>query len=225
MRGLLLLISSFLLASCAALPAIRPVGDQTVACPFPFLTKKARYIHAIEASAAGETKAVMIGVTLADPVLRTLSCAIMSPEGMVLFEALLGPSGVKVSRALAPFNTPDFARNMMADIELIFFAPPGTLAKKGVLTGGDQVCRWHNKQGGWVDVSQGHDGRIQIRRYSEGGPLKRSVRFVGNAANPYFAIELQASELVDYKLVMTLIESEAAEDEAPLKEKVRGVHP
>ena len=91
MKGLCFLISVFLLASCATLPAIQePSADQTkkpVTCPSPFILEKTRFIHTIDVQAAGQTKAVMIGVTVADPVSRTFSCAIMSTEGMVVFEA------------------------------------------------------------------------------------------------------------------------------------------
>ncbi len=228
MKGLFFLTGAFLLMSCAALPEIRPSagsGQQTIVCPSPFLTEKTRLIHSIEARLAGETKAVMIGVTLADPVSRTLSSAIMSAEGMVLFDAIRGPSGMTVNRALPPFDAADFARNMLDDIELIFLTPSGALAQRGVLAEGNRVCRWHEKPGGWIDVAQARERRIYIRRYSEGGALKRIVRLDATASNPYAAIELQASELVNYTLVMTLIESEPAKDEPQLKEKVQGPHP
>ncbi|KAF0157228.1 MAG: Uncharacterized protein FD159_1498 [Syntrophaceae bacterium] len=221
MKGLLLLIGSFLLVSCAALPLVRPpTGSlgKTFTCPSPFFTEKTRLIHAIEVRAAGKTQTVMIGVTITDPVTRSISCALMSAEGMVIFEAAAGPDGLKISRALPPFDSGDFARNMMDDIDLIFLAPQEALAQQGVLAAGERVCRRHKKQGGWIDVSEGRDGRIQIRRYSEGGSLKRSVTLTGRPFNPYSTIELHASELVSYTLMMTLIESEAVQDEPQLME-------
>lgn len=226
MKGLLILIGSLLLISCAALPVIRPSADQTMTCPSPFLPGKTRLIHTIEARLSGETKAAMIGVTLADPILRTISCALMSAEGMVLFEASSGPEGLQISRALPPFDAADFAQNMMDDIELIFLAPSGALQQKGVLTEGYPVCRRHKEPGGWIDVLSDHDGRIQIRRYSEGGRLQRRVTLAGGTANPYSSIELHASERVDYTLVMMLIESEMVKDDAsPLRENIKGPHP
>lgn len=216
MKGLLLLIGSFLLMSCASLPVIRPPAGslgKTFTCPSPFFTEKTRLIHAIEVRAAGKTQTVMIGVTITDPATRSISCALMSAEGMAFFEAAAGPDGLKVSRALPPFDSGDLARNMMADIDLIFLAPQEALAQQGVLAAGERVCRRHKKQGGWIDVSEGRDGRIQIRRYSEGGSLQRGVNLDGNAANAYASIELQAE---NYTLVMTLIESEAVKDEPRL---------
>jgi hypothetical protein len=212
MKGLLFLIGSFLLVSCAALPAIQLGGDQMMVCPSPFLLEKTRFIHVIEAGTGGETKAVMIGVTVADPFLRTLSCAIVSPEGLSLFEACFGPSGVTVGRALPPFNAADFASNMMEDMKLIFFAPPGNPSQKGVLNAREAVCRWHKESGGWIDVAKSPDGRIRILLYSDGGRLKRSVSLSQPPGNPYSFVELEARELIEYKLVMTLIEAETVKD-------------
>jgi len=221
MKGFIFLIGSFLLISCAALPAIRPVpnlAEKNIICPSPFLTGKIRLIHAIEVRAAGQVQTVMIGVTMMDPVTRTISCALMSAEGVALFEAVSGPDGLKVSRALPPFDAADFAQKMMDDIDLIFLAPRGALTEKGIFATGETVCRRHKEPGGWIDVWQGHDGVIHICRYSEGGRLQRSVTLAGKLANPYSIIDLQASERVDYSLMMTLIESEAVRDEPQWKE-------
>lgn len=221
MKGFLFLIGSLLLVSCAALPAIRPVpnlAEKNIICPSPFFTGKIRLIHAIEVRAVGQVQTVMIGVTMMDPVTRTISCALMSAEGVALFEAVSGPDGLKVSRALPPFDAADFAPKMMDDIDLIFLAPRGTLTEKGIFATGETVCRRHKEPGGWIDVWQGHDGAVHISRYSEGGRLQRSVTLAGGSANPYSVIDLQASERVDYSLMMTLIESEAVRDESQRKE-------
>lgn len=221
MKGFFFLISAFLLASCATLPAIQePSADQTkkpVTCPSPFILEKTRFIHTIDVQAAGQTKAVMIGVTVADPASRMFSCAIMSTEGMVVFEAVAGSEGVKVIRALPPFDAPDFARNMMDDMELIFLEPAGELVEKGVFVSGDVVCRRRQEQGGWVDVVAGHDGRVQIRRYSECGALKRTVNMDGNSRDAYKTIELRSAGWLGYSLMMTLIESEMVRDMPPVQ--------
>lgn len=215
MKSLIILIGSWLMVSCAALPAIHPpagVSGKTFACPSPYLAGKTRFIHAIEVCRAGQAQTAMIGVTLIDPAQRTISSALMSAEGMTFFEAATGPGGLTVSRALPPFDSGEFAQNMMNDIELIFLAPREAVAQKGALAGGQNVCRY-KEQGGWIDVTADRDERVHIRRYSEGGSLKRSVALAGGAANPYSVIELQASEMFKYTLMMTLIESEPVEDE------------
>ena len=221
MKGLFFLLGMFLLVSCAAMPAIHEPSSEragkSITCPSPFLLEKTRLIHAIEVRMAGKPKTALIGVTLADPVSRMFSCAMMSTEGLVLFEASSGPDGVKVLRALPPFDTNVFASNMMDDIELIFLTPVGVLTRKGVFAEGERVCRRHKEQGGWVDVLAGRDGRIQVRRYSEFGVLQRTVNLEGNAQNAYAVIELQAIDFVNYSLIMTLIESEVVRDIPPVK--------
>jgi len=223
MRGFLLLIGALLLVSCAALPAIAPPGgraEKAFACPSPYCTGKYRFIHALEVRLAGQAQTVMVGVTLIDPALRTISCALVSTEGMAFFEASQGPEGLAVSRALAPFDSGDFARNMMDDIELIFLAPQEAPVQKGVLETGEAVCRYKGPAG-WIDVGASRDGRIQIRRYSKRGGLERSVTLAGGA-DPYSTIELHAAGLFEYELIMTLIESEAVPDGPLPEDQIKG---
>ena len=212
MKAALFLTGIFALVSCASLPEIRPglpgPAGKVLDCPSPFLTEKTRLIHAIEARAAGAAQGAVIGVTLADPQTRQMSCAIMSAEGLVLFEADAGPSGLKASRALPPFDAPDFARNMMDDIELIYFPPPGAPEQRGFSADGLKVCRWRQDTGGWIDVTAGPAGSAQIRRYSRTRALMRRVQLDASAAGPYGRIELVATQWVGYSLTMTLIESE-----------------
>lgn len=223
MRGFLFLISALLLISCAALPAIAPPNgkaEKPLVCPSPYCTGKYRFIHSLEVRLGGQTQTVMVGVTLIDPALRTISSALVSTEGLAFFEASQGPDGLVVDRALPPFDAGDFSRNMMDDIELIFLAPREAPAEKGVLAGGEIVCRYKGPAG-WIDVGTGRDGRIQIRRYSKRGGLLRSVTLAGGA-NPYSAIELHASGLVEYELIMTLIESEAVQNESLPEDRTKG---
>ncbi len=130
MKKSFVLVCACFIVSCAALPALRPL-DRPPACPSPFLTEKTRLIHAIEAGAAGKTRAVLIGIALADPAARKLSAAVLTPEGVALLEASYGPSGAAVSRALPPFDSGELACRMMEDMALIFFAPAGEPVSRG----------------------------------------------------------------------------------------------
>jgi len=51
----------------------------------------------------------------------------------VLFEAEAGLGKLKVNRALPPFDSEDFAKNMIEDIKLIFFTPEGKSKIKVIL--------------------------------------------------------------------------------------------
>jgi hypothetical protein len=216
MKGAWVLITTLVLAACQSLPVIQPApaGSGKTACPSVFAQAPIRYIHAIEARAAGKTQAVMIGVTLLNPETKAIASAIVSAEGLSLFEAASVAGDIAVSRALPPFDAPDFAKNLMNDIELIFLAPRGALQAQGNLADGHVACRWHLEKGGWIDVSEDMERNIRIQRYSQSSKLTRTVTLTPKSGNAYAAIVLQASGLIDYTLIMTLIESEAVADEA-----------
>jgi hypothetical protein len=217
MKGLPLLILLFFLSACQTLPLINspvsPAEEKTLTCPSPFLKEKYRLVHAIETRMAGDTRSAIIGVTLADPVTRSLTCAIMTAEGMVLFEVESSPGALKVNRALPPFDSEDFAKNMMEDIKLIFFAPEGKFQKKGNLPGGATVCRYLEENGDWIDVITDKSEGTAIKRYSSFGNLKRQIKFNKTVGNIYQSIELQANETFNYSLLMTLIEAQPVKSE------------
>ena len=212
MKKILFLILTIFLFSCQTLPVINsPVssaGKKSFACPSPFLKQKYRLVHAIETRMTGDMRSAIIGVTLADPADRSLSCAIVTTEGMILFEAESGMEGIKVNRALPPFDSAAFAKNMIEDIKLIFFTPEGQITEKGNLTDGETVCRYKKEDGDWIDVITDKSKGMEIKRYSSPGVLKRHVRFNKTAGNIYQRIELQANEQFNYSLLMTLIEAQ-----------------
>lgn len=217
MKGIPLLILIFFLLSCQTLPLINsplaPADEKVLTCPSPFLKERYRLVHAIEIRVAGKTQSAVIGVTLADPSTRLVSCAIMTVEGMLLFEAESGPGALKVNRALPPFDSMDFAKNMIEDIKLIFFAPEGKIQKKGNLPDSTTACRYHEENADWIDVIADKSEGIAIKRYTSDGILKRHVKFNKTTANIYQRIELQANEVFDYSLLMTLIEAEPVKNE------------
>jgi hypothetical protein len=133
----------------------------------------------------------------------------MTAEGMVLFEAESSPGALKVNRALPPFDSADFAKNMIDDIKLIFFAPEGKIQKKGNLSDGTSICRYQEENGDWIDVTNDKSEGMAIKRYSSIGILKRQIKFNKTSGNIYRSIELQATETFNYSLLMTLIEAES----------------
>jgi hypothetical protein len=212
MKRLSLLILIFFLFSCQTLPVINSPSSSTAeksfTCPSPFLKEKYRLAHAIETRMAGNTRTAIIGVTLADPSTRSVSCAIITAEGMVLFEAESGPGGIKVNRAFPPFDSENFAKNMIEDITLIFFAPDGEVRTRGYLPDGSIACRYLEDNGDWIDVINNKLEGVQIKRYSSAGILRRQVNLKKTSGNIYRSIELQANETFDYSLLMTLIEAQ-----------------
>ena len=229
MKRILFLVFIIFLTSCQTLPQTLPsinspvssTDQKAFACPYPFLKEKYRLVHAVETRMAGDTRGTIIGVTLADPLTRSVSCAIMTAEGMTLFEAESSPGALKVNRALPPFDSVDFAKNMIDDIKLIFFAPEGKLQIKGNLPDGADVCRYREGNGGWIDVSVNKSEGMEIKRYSSTGILKRQIRFIKSAGNIYQRIELQANEQFNYSLFMTLIEAQPVKNKLPQTKSLR----
>ena len=225
MKGIrLLILTALLLTSCQTLPAINSilpqVGSKDAVCPSPFLKEPYRLMHAIEVRMAGDTGGAIIGITVADPATRFVSCAIMTVEGMVLFEAEATPL-LKVIRALPPFDSKNFAENMINDIKLIFFTPEGNIETKGTLPDGANICRWQEKSGDWIDVIARRPEGIEINRYSAYGSWQRKILLISAAENVYQRIELKAKETFNYSLIMTLIEAEPIEGDLQ-KERTKG---
>lgn len=217
MKYISLFIIMGFLASCSTMPVITAptlsAAQKNLTCPSPFLKERYQLIHAIEINAAGIAQGAIIGVTVADPSNRFVSCAIMTAEGMVLLEAQSEGEKLIIHRALPPFDSGDFAKNLIDDIRLIYFNPQGLLQKRGNLPDGSTACRWQEENGNFIDVIAGES--TEIKKYSACGSLKRHIRLTQKAGNPYSIIELQGSEMVDYTLLMTLIEAQPAEGKLP----------
>jgi len=214
MKIALLIILFFFLSACQTLPVITKTSslEKTVSvCPNPFLKQKTTLIHAIEVHMSGVKNAV-IGVTEADPKTRKISCAIMTSEGMVLFEAIETAGSLDIKRALPPFDSEHFARNMLEDIKLIFFEPRGKIEMIGFLPSGETACRWRTDNSDTVDVLKAGNGLPEVKRYSGSGKIKRYIKFSTLAGGFYQNIELRAQELTGYTLFMNLLEARPAEN-------------
>jgi len=225
MKCIHLFIVILFLASCSTMPVIKqsllPAAQKDLTCPSPFLKEKYQLIHAIEITAAGNVQGGIIGITVADPSTRFVSSAIMTAEGMVLFEAQSGGEKLSVLRALPPFDSGDVAKNMIDDIKLIFFPPQGSMQQKGNLPDGSIACRWQSQNGDFIDVIANTPEITEIKKYSACGSLKRHIKLTQTAGNAYSTIELQGNGMVNYTLLMTLIEAQRTGGELPVKEKLK----
>lgn len=212
MKRLPFFVLIFFLVSCQTVPVIHKQDYQTdhknIVCPHPFLKDKYRLVHTIEVRMAGNVQNAVMGVTLINPFTRSVSCAIITPEGIVLFEAETGPAGINVKRALPPFDSETIAKNMMEDISLIFLTPEGKVQDKGFLEDGSVVCRYLKGNGDRVDVIDDEKAGKQIRRYASSGTLERHVILGKTTKSNYQHVELLADGIFDYSLLMNLVEAE-----------------
>jgi hypothetical protein len=221
MKFLFPLVLLLLLASCSGrqhLPALTGLaaGDATQSRPIlqqcgqVFPRGDWQFVHSIEFNRSGRGGGSVIGVTTMRG--KTLHCVLMTVEGLVLFEAELDQEELETRRVIPPFDTPEFARGLMRDVQTIFQPPPGQQAKTGRLEGGDIVCRYPTENGQITDVIiAGNDG-FRINVYDADLSCSRAI--VAGAITPEAAamipetLELTAFDVSSYTLKMTLISAD-----------------
>jgi hypothetical protein len=202
------------LSGCASLPSLKPLDPALKTaveegCWRPFLSSKYRLVHALDTVLPDGKKGTAIGILVADPLTRRFQTALMTLEGFVLFAAESGETLV-VSRAVPPFDSPEFARSLAEDIRLAFFPPGKEPFAWGRQEGGENVCRFGRPNGTIVDISAADSGTVEIRLYEEGGELRKKVTIPSfNRDGLAEKIEIRRNIWPPYTLHLRLIESEA----------------
>ncbi len=167
-----LLLAVCMLSSCVSanrngLPEIVATETGALAdgcCTRMFPQKPWQYVHALNFRLADGGSGSGLGVVSLDR--DSIRCALMSVEGLTLFEAHSPFDGrVEVSRALPPFDGREFAAGLMRDLRALFFIPPGSL-DLGRLENGRIVCRFAAQQR-ITDILPGDDGCWQVHLYAD----------------------------------------------------------
>ncbi|WP_373497808.1 hypothetical protein [Desulfococcus sp.] len=166
------------LLSCARMPAVSPVPPEAAqgfreACARVFPAGDWQLVHAIE-TVMGGRRGTMMGVSVISPGSRTVHCALMTLEGLSMFEARDRDGRITVDRAVPPFDSPAFARGMLEDIRMIFFQPGPGPDEAGLAPSGSPLCRYRPGPDETVDVTVDPRGGWTLRRY-EGAALVRTV--------------------------------------------------
>lgn len=167
-------------------------------------------VHTLEFSSTGGFAGTLIGVTVV--AAPEISCALVTIEGVTLFEAAGGADEeVVVERAVPPFDRPGFAAGLLADVRSMFVAPPDRGVTFGHLPDGRPVCRYPAADGRVTDIAPPVDGRWLIREYDAGANLQTVIeghldRQRGSAV-PASYLELDALPPADYTLKMKLIDA------------------
>ncbi|MBA3008532.1 MAG: DUF3261 domain-containing protein [Proteobacteria bacterium] len=222
LKSVLAFVFLLLLAACSALQPVHlpdltaldavddsQAGQLLQRCRNNFVTGNWQFVHSIAFKRADGGGATVIGVTVLDG--QKLHCALMTVEGLVLFEAELAQEKLTVSRALPPFDKPEFARGLIRDVQAIFLPPAAEEPKTGRLVGGELVCRYQADNGQITDLLVDDDGsRMNIydpdlnrsRSIVAGSPISVAAERVPET------LELTASGLSAYTLTMTLISAD-----------------
>lgn len=219
-RAFLLPLLALLLNACASLPAITPPGADAAAiesrCGEVFPRRAWHMVHAITTDLPGRRKGVMLGVVSLVPDEQAVECALLSIEGLRLFEAR-DDGTLTIRRALPPFDRPELAQGMMQDIRLLFFPPPGPPLASGTWPSGETGCRYALEEG-YQDIVRRPAGDVVIQRYDHHGRRVRRAELsrchpdgaAGLEAVPC-RIRLEAFRPAAYRLELELVEARPTE--------------
>jgi len=203
---------------CHQLPPAPPITPKPVEAaahgPAPFLTTPWRLVHRIESQWPGGARAYMLGVVTINPDTGQTACAILTLEGLLLFQAAYDGRQLEVTRALPPFDQPELAERMIEDIRLVFVAPPSPPVAVG-RDPANRSTRRYAGPSGMVDVAvEPAPDAFEIRRYDADERLIRRVRLTtcrppgaaGEARVPC-RISLEGLGAAAYRLEMSLVEA------------------
>jgi len=204
--------------ACHPLPPAAPLSPTphvaAADAEAPFLTSPWRLVHRIESRWPGGAKAYLLGVVTVEPERGRTACAVLTIEGLLLFQAIYDGQGLQVTRAVAPFDRPELAERMVADIRLVFLAPPSPPVAVGRDPAGRLTRRYQDAAGLLDVVQEPVPHAFEIRRYDTGGSLIRRVQLTtcrppgaaGQARVPCH-ISLEGLGRAAYHLEMDLVEA------------------
>ena len=174
-----------------------------------------QFVHSLTAIPPNGDTHVAIGITTVDPDMETIHCAIITIEGMVLFEAEYNQK-IIIHRGIPPFDSMKFAENILNDIRLVFFAPSGNLLEAGSSASGADICRYKQPNGMIEDVIIHQNGNWEIHQYNTHYKLVKTVKadvthtknhgFSKNNNNIPAGYEITAPGFFGYCLKLELIE-------------------
>ena len=156
--------------SCCGLPQIQTApafryDPIQCGCQSLFPNHRIQFVHSITFILPNGDIHVAIGITTVSPETETIHCAIMTIEGMVLFEAEYNQK-IIIHRCIPPFDSIEFAQNILDDIRLALFKPTGRLINAGSLTPHSDICRYKQPDGMTVDVITHQNGNWEIHQYN-----------------------------------------------------------
>jgi hypothetical protein len=207
--------------SCCSLPHIQKAADFEYdpilcGCRALFPTHPLQLVHSLTSILPNGDIHVAIGVTTISPETETIHCAIMTIEGMVLFEAEYDQKMI-IHRSIPPFNSMTFAQNIMDDIRLALFKPSGVLVNAGHLTPDTDICRYKQENGMTIDVMTHQNCDWEIHQYNTYHKLMKTIKaYYRGENNPGFSeknrgipsmYEITTPGVFGYSLKLELMEA------------------
>jgi hypothetical protein len=200
-----------MLSCCSPAKTIRPVepefrpGIEEV-CRSVFPLPPWSVTHAIEITLPDGKRSVLTGASVAGAEPYTIRSVLMSPEGMVLFDASWSKGEIQTHRALPPLEDPVFAKRLFEDVRLMFSAPADPPVEAGILEDGRKSCRYRDgdsvtdvilePEGGWTIRDRATRDHV-IREVKAQPPVTRG--FAGH-------MTLEVSGETNYRMGFELVD-------------------
>jgi hypothetical protein len=211
-KGLDICLLGFLILSIGCVPISKTTlspgsPDDLPGCYAVFPASPWESVHRIEATIRGGSSS-LLGVTKGEPSERRLQSLLLTPEGFILFDAELREGRIAVRKAVAPFDSPAFARGLMEDVALLFLPPQVKPTRSGTETDGTVICRWEGPDDSRTEVTGSMDSGWRILRQDKHGKVIREVVLNGPFVNGLASrMELRVFKPASYKLRMTLLQA------------------
>ena len=211
-KGLHIFLLGFLIlsAGCAPIPKTtlsQGSPEDLPGCYAVFPAEPWESVHSLEATIRGGSFS-LLGITKGEPSEHRLQSLLLTPEGFILFDAELSEGEIAVRKAVAPFDSPAFARGLMEDVALLFLPPQIKPRTWGKGTDGTTICKWEGPNESHTEVTGSMESGWRILRRDKQGKVIKEVVLNGPFVNGLASrMELRAFKPASYRLWMTLLEA------------------
>jgi hypothetical protein len=211
-KGLNICLLGFLILStgCASLSKTtlsQRSPEEPPGCYAVFPAEPWESVHSLEATIR-EGSFSALGVTKGEPSERRLQSLLLTPEGFILFDAERQENGIVVKKAVAPFDSPAFARGLMEDVALLFLPPQVKLRSWAKESDGTMICEWKAPDESHTKITGSMESGWRILREDKKRNVIKEILLNGPFVNGLASrIELRAFKPAPYRLRMTLVQS------------------
>jgi hypothetical protein len=210
-KGLNICLLGFLTLSTGCAPISKTTLSQGLpeelpGCYAVFPAEPWESVHRLEATIRGGSF-LALGVTKGEPSERRLQSLLLTPEGFILFDAERQKNGIVVKKAVPPFDSPDFARELMEDVALVFLPPQIDPRTWGKESDGTMICKWEDSDESHTEITGSMESGWRILRQNKKGNIIKEIFLNGPFVNGLASrIELRAFKPAPYRLRMTLVQ-------------------
>lgn len=173
-----IILACLLTTACSSLPRLVPSTPAEKApgrCLTPFPSKNQQLVHTLSAELPDGKHSLLTGVITVYPARNSIHAALLTQEGLVLFEGRVNGDQIAIKQAIPPFSDKRFAAALLGDVRLIFLKPHGSLMAIGKTERCGFVCRYKNKDGSFIDVKVDSKSSWELIQYDPGMRVARRV--------------------------------------------------